>query len=259
MEGAGAYPRPGPSSGAGRGGAARLYGGSGHDYLSGGADDDTLVGGSGHDILRLGSGRNLAYGGEGTNQFQHGDGDDTAFGGAGTDWFLSDTVAGGRLVAYGGSGQDRFALDGGDYDVTGHGGSGEDFLQGVSGDDLLSGGAGDDHLRSSMGIDSFVGGEGRDAVMLRQPKGDADHWVDFSMAEGDYIDIYHMDGAATAKGQPGEGFVRLLDVRLEDGTEAVAVEVDSDGGGDHYERLLYLHDQKVVDLEGYDLFGYDAV
>lgn len=243
----------------GEAGDDRLFGGAGADNLEGGAGDNSLYGGSGWDRLLLAQGKNLGEAGSGRDDIVMGGGEATAYGGQGDDFFFGDGAdPGGRLLAYGGSGNDQLGFAGGHTEITFHGGSGRDVLGGASGNDLLYGGAGADYLGSSTGIDSLHGGAGADMVVLRQEKGDADHWVDFSMADGDFIDIYHVTGAGAVKSDPiREGFARLVDVRLEDGTEAVAVEIDSDGGGDDFHRLLYLHDQKAADLRDYALFHFD--
>ncbi len=242
------------------GGAGRdlLYGGTGADYLADGGGDDVSWGGSGRDAIVTGDGNDTAFGEDGDDVLvMRGGGNDLFFGGDGEDHIGSDAGAVGLLESYGGSGNDHI---GGYHNVDAkqlaYGGSGHDIFIGGGQDDLYYGGDGTDHFWNSTGIDSFVGGADHDVAVLTDPKGDADHWLDLSTADGDFIDIALVTNQQVAKDPFAEGFARLVDITMENGESAVAVEIDANGGGDEYERLLILHGQTVACLSGYELFDY---
>ncbi|WP_427501722.1 S8 family serine peptidase (plasmid) [Methylomonas sp. MED-D] len=113
-----------------------IYGGTGNDYLDGGAGYDLLLGEDGNDTLKggygysndtldeggiYGYGNDTLDGGDGNDLLQGSDGDDMLSGGDG-----SDTLYGG-------------------------GGYGADTLDGGSGDDVLQGGDGDDTYYVDLG------------------------------------------------------------------------------------------------------------
>lgn len=95
-------------------GIERVYGGSGHDRLTGdamgnllrgGAGNDVLFGGDGNDFLSGGLGRNSLYGDNGNDRMIGGGNADLLYGGAG-----NDQITGGLDVDYmvGGTGADKF-------------------------------------------------------------------------------------------------------------------------------------------------------
>lgn len=100
-----------------------MYGGSGDDWLDGGAGHDDLFGGEGNDIL---------IGGSGKNKLNGDGGNDTLIGGAGTDTLNGD------------DGHDW--LDGGEGDDTLNGGAGTDTLIGNTGVNTLTGGENVDYF-----------------------------------------------------------------------------------------------------------------
>jgi Ca2+-binding RTX toxin-like protein len=117
-----------------------VFGGTGDDVLTGGAERDTLYGQGGSDVLD---------GGEAADDL-HGE-DPGAFGGTLSDNHLR-----------GGPGDD--ALTGGDGADVLEGEDGADELKGGAGADSLLGGAGDDRLTGGDGDDVLSGGEGSDEV-----------------------------------------------------------------------------------------------
>jgi Ca2+-binding RTX toxin-like protein len=121
-----------------------------HDYLVGGAGDDTMFGMADNDTLLGGDGNDKLWGNSGDDHLDGGAGDDQLFGGAGND-----------------------VLRGGD---------GNDVLHGNSGDDALFGGAGNDHLMGDSGNDTLAGGAGFDTL----EGGSGDDWF-FAEADGDTI------------------------------------------------------------------------
>ncbi|MGK6321727.1 hypothetical protein ACMGDM_01435 [Sphingomonas sp. DT-51] len=86
---------------------------------------------------------------------------------------------------------DRFHLVGLGGDDRLIGGSGNDVLDGNGGNDILSGGAGNDVLRGGTGTNIYTGGEGADRFVIT---GGAHGTItDFSAAQGDTIDLSHLD------------------------------------------------------------------
>jgi Ca2+-binding RTX toxin-like protein len=145
--------------------------------LTGRGDDDVSTGtaeigglialGAGHDTLdALAATSDLTvFGGSGDDNIQTGDGDDRIVAGGGDDAVFSGA---GRDVVFGGPGDD--AIDGG------------------AGFDVLLGGAGDDQLFAAAGFDLVTGGAGADTFFFG-PTSDVDVILDFSIAEGDVIDL----------------------------------------------------------------------
>jgi Ca2+-binding RTX toxin-like protein len=94
------------------------------------------------------------------------------------------------------------ALMGGDGDDWLSGGNGNDDLFGSAGDDTLIGGAGDDYLEGDAGADLYTGGSGADRFSLLVAPTEwldstlaaTDVVTDFSIAEGDLLQISDFDG-----------------------------------------------------------------
>ena len=176
-----------------------IYGGDGHDTLTGGAGTYWLYGGSGNDALTGGAGVDWLEGGAGDDTLNGGAGDDKLYGGAGNDILdggdsyddaifdyssatsdltldLSDTTywkqdSVGDWTQTGATSADyqRFQLDvarDGTIDETDYFKNIEEFtLIGGSGDDILTGGDGYDTLNGGAGNDILNGGDGyADAV-----------------------------------------------------------------------------------------------
>ncbi len=169
-------------------GNATVTGGAGQNYAVGddavqfislGAEDDTLAGGGGNDTVGSGFGEDIVYGNQGADSVFGGGGMDTLYGGQGADTVLgnndNDVVYGnkGNDTLWGGENDDM--LFGGQnddivYGNTGHdslnGNLGNDTLYGGQGNDLLSGDSGDDVLMGNMGDDTLAGGEGVDTFVF---------------------------------------------------------------------------------------------
>jgi len=208
------------------GGAGKdtLDGGAGNDTLNGGADDDTYIVDSLGDVLveaagggfdrvrsyvdytlgaqferldllgaaRVGTGNALAndiYGGSGGDTLSGLDSDDRLYGNNG-----QDSLDGGNGVdrLYGGGGIDILV-----------GGVGNDRLEGGLDNDTLSGGADNDLLIGDEGKDVLTGGTGTDRFYFRDGDfggatiGLADVITDFSVAQGDIIDLSQVDANTT--------------------------------------------------------------
>ncbi|MDZ8186185.1 MAG: calcium-binding protein [Nostoc sp. ChiSLP02] len=205
-----------------RGGAGNdfLYGAAGNDSLNGGAGNDILKGGTGNDTLNGGSGYDVVnYEGNYTDYaisfLSNGDlqviDKVTTNGNEGID-ILSGvefiTAQDGNFaVLTGGTGNDvltvvapnywafLFGGDGADSLTGGTGydnltgGNGNDTLVGGNGNDTLVGGAGNDILNGGAGNDILTGGLGADKFVFNSKVEGLDIIKDFSMVEGDKIQI----------------------------------------------------------------------
>lgn len=149
--------------------------------------DDTLLGTDGRDDLFGGLGNDLVKDSP-TDSSNY----DRLFGEQGNDTLISYV---GYDTLYGGAGNDE--LHGGADQNTLHGGDGNDLLHGGASNDLLAGGAGDDTLNGGDGYDVISGGAGADvfvATALSAMDGSAyDHVTDFSVSEGDRLDVSHLN------------------------------------------------------------------
>ncbi|WP_193186591.1 DUF4347 domain-containing protein [Nisaea sediminum] len=169
-------------------GNATVTGGAGKNYVVGdestqfiscGAEDDTLAGGGGNDTVGSGWGEDLVYGNQGTDSVFGGGGRDTLFGGQDADTVAgdndndfvygnkgNDTVLGGENddMVYGGQDEDIVYGNSGNDSLFGN--LGNDTLYGGQGNDLLWGNSGDDYLAGNTGDDTLSGGEGADTFVF---------------------------------------------------------------------------------------------
>jgi Ca2+-binding RTX toxin-like protein len=142
-----------------------VYGGSGHDMISGGHGNSSLFGGAGNDSIYGGSGHDTLDGGAGNDYLQAGASAQSLVGGEGND-LLRDATSGHSTLS-GGGGNDT--LVGGQGDFL-DGGDGKDVFwlnggaQGAN--STLLGGSGDDtfHIQTHSGNDTIIGGSGNDNV-----------------------------------------------------------------------------------------------
>ena len=80
------------------------------------------------------------------------------------------------------------------------------MLDGGLGDDRLAGGAGNDMLTGGRGGDTLTGGLGADKFLFKSVShlsaspGGSDTILDFSIAEGDRIDLTAIDASTKARG-----------------------------------------------------------
>lgn len=241
-----------------------LKGLHGNDALKGGLGDDQLIGGYGNDVLRGGDGADVLIGGVGFDIMFGDSGDDYMKGANGTDrmfgGFGNDIIEGGDQTDYlfGQQGNDILLGDAGDDFLQGNlgddilnGGLGNDRIDGANGNDILRGGEGDDLLIGGWGIDTMTGGTGSDTFQFRtghtaRAQNFADTITDFSLAEGDLIDLSHLDadvgtavddaftfiGTATFSGSAGE--LRTYSIGED---SFLAGDTDGDGSADFFIRL----------------------
>ncbi|MDF3607130.1 hypothetical protein PE067_13900 [Paracoccus sp. DMF-8] len=173
---------------------------------NGGAGNDTLLGGAGNDTLNGGAGNDALNGGIGTDRMAGGAGNDTLSGGAGND------------TLFGGAGADR-----------------------------ILGGAGDDRIIGGLGADNLFGGTGRDVFVFnditesRAVAGGRDTIFDFSIAEGDRIDLRGIDANTGLAGDQAFAFVGTtafsgtageLRYQIANGDTFVYGDVNGDGRAD---------------------------
>lgn len=143
-----------------------LLGEAGDNVLNGGAGDDYIDGGEGTDTLILGNntgdyGITDPYNFTLTNDSVVGEGNDTLksiekasfYGAWGDDLFDASAFTSGKVYALGDDGNDTLL-----------GGAGDDYFRGDSGNDLIEGGAGNDRLLGGYGNDKIDGGAGDDTL-----------------------------------------------------------------------------------------------
>ena len=182
-------------------------GGSGQDWIWGGAGIDTLLGGEGDDFvyggagdpanknrqtLRGGDGNDVIHGGEHSDRIYGDDGDDMLFGGGGGDKIEPSN---GHDLIDGGAGDDD--LVGGAGNDTIRGGEGNDHLSGQGGNDKLDGGPGNDRLRPSSGDDVMTGGDDADKFVFNNSfkNGTLDYGTNFITDFGDGADLLVIKGS----------------------------------------------------------------
>ncbi|WP_262297410.1 calcium-binding protein [Microvirga sesbaniae] len=159
-----------------------------HNFIRGGAGNDTLAGGNGDDSLHGGAGADRMDGGAGNDTYWvDNTGDVIVDSGVGFDRVLASAdytlAANLDYLAFEGSG--NFSGTGNDLDNTLYGntgantldgGAGRDQIDGGEGADRLLGGAGDDTITDWKGDDVLDGGAGKDD--LRGGVGNDTYWVD---------------------------------------------------------------------------------
>ena len=260
-------------------GRDEIYGGAGADYLDGNGDDDTIDGGAGNDTLAGGYGSDLLTGGAGNDTYiveTVGDRVVEAANG-GTDrvqtsiaWTLGTNLENLVLAGSGnlnGTGNalannllgnaGKNMLNGAAGNDTLAGGGGNDTLSGGAGKDVLDGGAGADRLIGEQGADRLTGAQGADVFVFRALSDSTaaatgrDTITDFSMAQGDRIDLSAIDartdlagnqafsfiGAAAFTGKAGELATRSV---------AAGTQVLADVNGDRKADFAILLDDPVT-------------
>jgi len=157
----------------GDGGADTIHGGEGNDQIWAGADDiggDHFFGDDGNDIIGGGNGNDLLVGGNGPDAIFGGKGQDTLVGGQ----WDNGTVTAGRNTEqlWAGDGNDLIfgsdvadQLGGGTGDDTIYGNGGADTIYaGKAGNDILYGGGGNDVVFAGSENDQVDGGDGNDEL-----------------------------------------------------------------------------------------------
>lgn len=215
---------------AGASSAVRVYLNLNQNTLGAGIDSmigfENLIGSAFSDTLRGDSAANLIDGGSGDDTLTGWLGDDTLTGGRGRDTAIYDGFGnGGSTVDLalagaqdtGVSGVDTLSgienLSGSVFADVFRGDAGANLLAGAEGNDLLQGRGGADDLHGGAGADRFVYAALADSKASSRAR-DTIH--DFSLAEGDLIDLSAVDAvgggaddafrlvASFRRGQPGQ-------------------------------------------------------
>lgn len=146
----------------------------------------------------------------------------------------ANTLAGGagndEIIGYGGD--DILSGDDG-HDLV-YGGTGNDTLTGGLGDDKLWGSIGDDSLAGGSGSDFLFGGLGADTFRLDSATG-IDHIKDFSVADGDILDISDLISSYDPVTDAIADFIRIT----ESGGHSI-VAIDATGSGNSYQARAIL-------------------
>ena len=121
------------------------------------------------------------------------------------------------------------------------GGGNEDVLAGMPGNDTLLGGAGDDRLIGGLGADELWGGSGADHFVLQSAAQSTfrqfDTIRDFSLAEGDRIDLTLVDAESRAAGNQAfslgaTAFTRVSGQLIQaDTAQGLLIQGDTNGDG----------------------------
>ena len=238
----------------GSGGDDSLYGGAGDDTLNGGDDEDHLFGDAGNDQLNGGDGDDALDGGAGADTLAGGAGADAMSGGAGDDLYYvtdaTDTVIEGAskgtdtvsaTISHTLSANVETLILAGGGDLSGTGNGLNNVITGNGGDNVLAGLGGSDTLTGGAGADSFVFQaedlrmSGLGETMSR------DRILDFSLADGDRIDLSGIDAIA---GGADDAFTVVAAFNKQAGQATLTwngatdvtvlrLDVDGDGRPDH--------------------------
>ena len=113
--------------------------------------------------------------------------------------------------------------------------TGSQTFMGLGGDDVIYGMDGDDVLYGGSGIDFLYGGDGADTFGFDDING-TDHIQDFSIAEGDMLNISDLlEGYDPVTDAIGD-FVAVTS----DGHDTI-ISVDTDGGADNFVQIAIMH------------------
>ena len=205
--------------------AFTLTGSNFADILTGGSGNDTINGGNGSDILTGGGGNDILSGGAGNDTLSGGSGSDTADYRTATSAVsvdLSTTLA----QNTGGAGTDTLTsienIFGSNYN---------DTLSGNNAANTLSGGNGNDTLEGMGGNDTLTGGAGADTFIFAS--GSVDTVTDFSVAQGDVLDISNIVTGFTAFSDVDD-FVQLQSVG---GNTNILVDGNGNSGGSNFQQV----------------------
>lgn len=221
----------------GNGGANTINGGAGDDTLNGGGGNDTLIGGVGADTLIGGSGTDTAsYAGALAGVKANLTKASLNAGDAGGDSYSSiENLTGSSHndTLTGNSGAN--VLDGG---------TGNDTLDGAAGNDRLYGGSGSDKLYAGAGADRLYGGSGNDTFIFKSVKDSTvstsgmDTIYDFSVSQGDKIDLRSIDASTKSGGDQAFTFIKTAafhkkagELRYEKKGSDTYIYGDTDGDG----------------------------
>ncbi len=168
-----------------------------------------------------------------------------------------DVVANASVINHSSETQDQQLLgDGGHSELLAgsgndllEGGSGNDVLKGGAGDDTLIGGDGDDILDGGLGSDILTGGAGMDTfVWLEIDDGTTDTITDFSVAEGDRIDLREVLPELKQSSLDMDTLLEHIDAKVVDGSD---IELTLHPGSGQGEQTILVQDlAPQVTLDG---------
>ncbi|MFT6987200.1 MAG: Ca2+-binding RTX toxin-like protein, partial [Psychromonas sp.] len=118
--------------------------------------------------------------------------------------------------------------------------SGNESISGKAGDDMLIGDSGNDSLIGGGGDDFLIGGEGSDTFIWLDGDSGIDHIADFSLAEGDKLDLsdlLHLE--------KGDNLDEFLDFDFDDTGTTISVHAD---GTDSVTQFIVLDGVNADDL-----------
>ncbi len=189
------------------------------DWLWGDDNANHIQGMAGHDILEGGAGADVIDGGDGWDYARY---------------LRSDTGVFVNLEANINTGGDAQ----GDllYNIEAIIGSNHnDVLYGSEGNDYLAGGAGDDVISGGQGYDQLIGGAGADRFDFNNTVGTRDTIRDFSVADGDILDVSDLLVGYDALDDAISDFIQITDNGV-----SSSFYVDQDGGGDAFVLIATL-------------------
>ncbi len=271
---------------------SEVYGGAGRDIINVsivGNGSDTIYAEDGNDVIKLQSAGNTAYGGNGNDQIWVSDGEDMIYGDSGRDLIYGNV---GNDTIDGGAGSDtinyRYAtqainvdlgvgtvtgtdftdtlisvenIKGSNYNdtiiaatnATVFGMNGDDVLYASNGYEILNGGRGDDLLYAMETNGLLSGSLGADTFIFENVGAFNSTVRDFDISENDALDISDiLSGVYDSVTDAIEDFVQITD----DGRHSYLA-VDTDGGGDSFQRIAVLGNVTgLTDEEGLESSGH---
>ena len=163
----------------------------------------------------------------------------------------------------------RSSLDGNDYlsgsqygdYISGYGGN--DTLIGRDGNDRIRGGAGNDDIYGGAGGDSLSGDDGKDIFLFKSAKEStaaaADTIYDFSIREGDRIDLHEIDANGKKAGNQEFDFIgqaefhhKAGELRIEKSGHDTYIYGDTNGDG-AADFAIHLDDGIALKARYFDL------
>lgn len=201
-----------------------VSGGAGSDSIRGNQLANSLSGNGGNDTLNGEMGNDRLDGGAGNDRLIGGAGADTLVGGSGSDAASYSTATMGITAdltdsrkntndAKGDTYSSIESVEGTNYADKLYGNSGANGITGWTGADLISGGGGNDWLYGASGADDLYGGTGADRFIFKSTAetgktlATADTIFDFSVMDGDRIDLSGIDANIKVSGNQAFSFV----------------------------------------------------
>ena len=130
--------------------------------------------------------------------------------------------------------------------------SGTDTLSGGNGDDTIHGNGGDDTINGGLGQDTLYGETGADTFIFEAASAFAqtDTVMDFSVVEGDILDISDLITAGTVNAGNVTDYIQFTDSGAD---TIVAVDVNGAAGGVNFQTIATF--DGIAGLDEVDLFN----